>query len=461
MKTSYPNFEKPDKEVQRIINNQDQHPKREEPLPTLHEEYQIKIEKTLQHYVSSHDLPDIPTSQIKILAYKDINKMIEEVYTKAYEVLKNDLKEQDTEKEEESSQPILTLEILSDSFYQFVKSFLIQKLEAESEDTDESVAEIMLMSIVISIDFLKNKNPDCEIFLRLLINQYQLTELKYFIFTRAMIEKELNKSFYHLDIRERIDASGTVLNIYNINSLMETMFGIGNRKRVKNFLDKLTSLDEDFCYKKKIKIHKFLYIALYDFCSYSDDFVKEFENIENAGKNRLFNELYQPIHATKKSYAQNPKVYNKGASNYIQKFNKGLKDETKQATRKHKTMSELNPKRNLYQDFNSLCKENIDDVTAMYSTTVRFQNMEKKRCKITGSKTLNHKTITGGKKPKEPLPSTPKKCLDSNLSRSKNLSKIDSETWKYSDRLSDKSVANSSKKDFQQKQDIDAIPESV
>ena len=49
-----------------------------------------------------------------------------------------------------------------------------------------------------------------------------------------MIEKELDRYFHHETIKDRIDASSTVLNIYNVNSLMETMFGIGNRKRTKN-----------------------------------------------------------------------------------------------------------------------------------------------------------------------------------------------------------------------------------
>ena len=76
-------------------------------------------------------------------------------------------------KEKEDNGPVLTLEMLTDSFYGFVKSFLHQKLEAESDDTDETIAEIMLMSIVISIHFLKNRSSDCEVFLRFLINEYQ------------------------------------------------------------------------------------------------------------------------------------------------------------------------------------------------------------------------------------------------------------------------------------------------
>lgn len=453
MKTCYPNFEKPDKECQKIIQNYERKV-REEPLPTLHEEYQIKIETTQKHYISKYNQPDIQPLQIKILAYKDINKIMEEIQSKAYDALINEFKEESDE--EESEKPVLTLEMLTQSFQDFVKTFLHQNILEVSEEADELVAEVMLMSVIVSIDFLKHRCPDCEVFLRLLISEYQFDELKYFIFTRAMVEKELERKFHHENIRDRIDPKSTVLDMDTVYSLMEAMFGFGNFKRQKSFLDKLQSLDESFRMRKKINVHKFLFIALYDYCSYSVTFEKESKKPENADSNRLFNELYQPINATNKTYTLNPKVYNKGASNYLEKYNNFLKDKTKQPTRKFKNQAELNPKRNLYQDFTVLHKENIDDVTAMYSTTVMFQNMEKTRFKQIGQKTLNHPTITGGKKPKDtPPPKTPKKLLDSNKSGSKYLSQIEVASSRKS------SVKNGSKNNIENDENVNEIPESV
>jgi len=132
----------------------------------------------------------------------------------------------------------------------------------------EDLINLMIASIVFSCHVHSETYCAAELFLRFLTKEFNEKELKFFIFVRAIIEKELKRKFFDMNINKRIDTRGTLMDIDQIYAILDAIFGFGKSVRQANFLKQLDSFDENFRFKKKVSVYKFLYVALYDFFTY-------------------------------------------------------------------------------------------------------------------------------------------------------------------------------------------------
>jgi hypothetical protein len=96
----------------------------------------------------------------------------------------------------------------------------------------------MMGSVIFSCDVYTENAPDCAIFLKFLTQEYDSKELKYFIFVRAVIEKEIKKKFFDGtdSTKGKIDTRGTLLEENQIYAVLDRIFGVGKSVRHMRFV---------------------------------------------------------------------------------------------------------------------------------------------------------------------------------------------------------------------------------
>lgn len=69
----------------------------------------------------------------------------------------------------------------------------------------DPVVSVMFASIVYSAFKYKDKFPDCDIFYKFVTDLYHPLELSYFVFVRAILEKETAQVFFEPNTSKTID----------------------------------------------------------------------------------------------------------------------------------------------------------------------------------------------------------------------------------------------------------------
>ena len=125
--------------------------------------------------------------------------------------------------------------------------------------------ELMLCSIVYSCYTLRQKFIDCDIFYRFLVDDYKEIELNYFLFVRAIIEKDCLGKFFDRATGKCRDVRNFYISKQNINSVLERVFGYGKSIKINRFLSKLVQKLPDFNREEKMHVYQFLQFSLTDY----------------------------------------------------------------------------------------------------------------------------------------------------------------------------------------------------
>ena len=285
---------------------------------------------------------NVDQSKVKQISYKDLTIIIEEIYNKAYQLVLENQNDNNTEEADENE----ILDVVT-----ILKNFLNEKFEDK-----EDLINLMCSSIVFSCHTYAEQYCDCELFLRFQTREFNAKELKFFIFVRAIIEKEIKKKFFETNTNKRIDTRASMIDSDQIYAILNATFGFGKSVRQSRFIKQLAAFDENYRQKQKINVYKFLYVALYDFFTYE----------RYKGKDSITNEVgsqYLDIGTKKKQL--NPKMYQQGVSNLRGKTENHLKKSEKAVN--HLDLNELHPRKNIYKDFEE--QYDNDDYRACYANS--------------------------------------------------------------------------------------------
>jgi len=144
--------------------------------------------------------------------------------------------------------------------------------------------------------------------------------------------------------------------------ILDMIFGASKVKRYMHFLSILKEWDENFRSKKRIAVYKFLYIALFDFCTYSNNSSK---NLDYKATNMLYKQMYLPMKNSKVDKCLNPKFYQWGVSNIIPKH-KNYLNKCSPKKKEKKSFVALNPERDFFEDFETIVAEEKEEWNALY-----------------------------------------------------------------------------------------------
>jgi len=123
----------------------------------------------------------------------------------------------------------------------------------------------MLCSIVYSCYTLRQKFIDCEIFYAFLVDEYKEIELNYFLFVRAVVEKECLEKFFDRATGKCRDVRNFYITKYSVNCVLERIFGYGKSIKINRFLSKMVQKIPDFQREQKLHVYRFLQFALVDY----------------------------------------------------------------------------------------------------------------------------------------------------------------------------------------------------
>lgn len=311
---------------------------------------------------------------------------MEEVYARVYmEELDELLKSANTKKKDEGTEekPEGEGEIPEKSKGVCLKEFLSQFLLKRFNNKSDLIA-LMIASIIFSCDCQRDRYADCEIFLRFLTDDYNHQELQYFIFVRAVVEKETQKKFFDAKTGSTMDTRGSMMNDHQLNAVLDLVFGQGKNQRIIQFLQRQISFDETYRDKKKCNIYKFLYVALYDFFSYNLD-----------GNYKNFDGVVQ-LNIGKKIAVNNPILYDFGGkANFKSRYTSAKKSFNEKVHRI--PLSGQNPKKDFYEDFED--QNEIQDYRGLYLHSSSKKKRFDEICLMKDSQ-YKHKQHQG--KPNEP-----------------------------------------------------------
>lgn len=142
----------------------------------------------------------------------------------------------------------------------FLKKFLLNRFEGKTY-----LVELMLVSIIYSCFLLRNKFLNCKIFYQFAIRDYTSLELSYFIFIRAIIEKETREFFYDRNTGKSREIRNFYLTWSEVNSILEKIFGYGKSIRINRFKQKIFNYDRNLRKEDKLHVYDFMEVALVDY----------------------------------------------------------------------------------------------------------------------------------------------------------------------------------------------------
>jgi hypothetical protein len=132
---------------------------------------------------------------------------------------------------------------------------------------------------------------------------------------------------------------------------------VGNFFFGKHEIAKLMDFDENYRYKKKINVYKFLYIALYDFFSYQAH--------QDDDPSAMYLDIGHNQESKTKRKILNPRYYNLGVPNIYQKYENS--DQKHHCRKTTKPIKDLYPKKNFYHDFEVHTNMEGEDYRGIYS----------------------------------------------------------------------------------------------
>lgn len=142
----------------------------------------------------------------------------------------------------------------------FLRQFLGERFKE-----NKKIVDIMVCSIIYSCFLLKEKFIDCEIFYKFVIGSYKPIELSYFIFVRAVIEKETLTKFFDFKTGKCKEVRNFYLQSEVIDPVLAKIFGIGKEIKINRFKQKVIKFDRDMMKQKRIHVYRFLKVALEDY----------------------------------------------------------------------------------------------------------------------------------------------------------------------------------------------------
>lgn len=169
--------------------------------------------------------------------------MIEETYARAYAVMVYE------------GQTAETMHL-----NKFLHTFLKSKFKKLHKTVND-----MFCSIVYSAYHYKDKYENCDIFYKFVSDLYHPLELNYFIFLRAVIEKEFGQVFFEANSTKVIDVRVLHMSRYQIEHTVDQVFGPGNTVKISRFMQKLFDVYPSLRLDDKIKTYGFLAFALFDY----------------------------------------------------------------------------------------------------------------------------------------------------------------------------------------------------
>ena len=142
----------------------------------------------------------------------------------------------------------------------FLYNFLMRRFQRK-----KILVDLMMVSIIYSCFLLRNRFDECDIFYNFLTDHYKPVDLSYFIFVRAVIEKELRVLFFDRNTGKSIDTREIFLSQKQMGFVLERIFGYGNSTKINRFFQNMYALEPSLRYEDNIKVYKFMKIALVDY----------------------------------------------------------------------------------------------------------------------------------------------------------------------------------------------------
>lgn len=143
---------------------------------------------------------------------------------------------------------------------QFLRKFLNERFKDK-----QKVVDLMVCSIIYSCFLLKDKFTDCGIFYKFVNGSYKPIELSYFIFVRAVIEKETLTKFFDFKTGKCKEVRNFYLPSEVIDPVLAKIFGIGKEVKINRFKQKVVKFDPDMMKQRRIHVYRFLEVALLDY----------------------------------------------------------------------------------------------------------------------------------------------------------------------------------------------------
>lgn len=165
---------------------------------------------------------------------------MEESYTRIYNLMMVD----------KGSQP--------QAFNVYLLDYLSNKFKGMKHLVDN-----MVVSIIFSSYQYLPKYPDASIFYKLLSDIYSPADLAYFIFLRALVEKETKAPFYRG--QEAVDMRLLYLSKGQMAAVLNEVFGVGNTPRINRFYQVMYEAHPHLRHELKVKSYEFIAVCLADY----------------------------------------------------------------------------------------------------------------------------------------------------------------------------------------------------
>ncbi len=142
--------------------------------------------------------------------------------------------------------------------------FLLEFLRSKFKNM-EPVVQVMFGSVVFSAFKYREKYPDCDIFYKFVSDLYHPLELSYFIFIRAIVERETGQIFFESQSTKLIDIRTLYITKKEIHYVVDNVFGCGNTIKISRFNQKLYETFPELKLDDQMKTYTFLNFALFDY----------------------------------------------------------------------------------------------------------------------------------------------------------------------------------------------------
>jgi hypothetical protein len=85
------------------------------------------------------------------------------------------------------------------------------------------------------------------------------------MFVRALIEKETRRKIFDFELCKSIDIRTFYLNMYQLDGILEAMFGVGKTVNINRFKQKISVFDPKILKVGKIHFYDLLLVSLKDY----------------------------------------------------------------------------------------------------------------------------------------------------------------------------------------------------
>jgi len=110
----------------------------------------------------------------------------------------------------------------------------------------ESLEEVskIFCSVVYSAFLQSEKYIDCDIFYKFCTKEYKPVDFGYFMFVRALIEREMRKKLFNHSSGSSTDIRTLYLSHSQLQGVLENLFGVGKTVAINRFKQKINEFDD-------------------------------------------------------------------------------------------------------------------------------------------------------------------------------------------------------------------------